>query len=216
MKKERKKLRPHCGDSSCEQNLHCYHRAKKRASRSTFGVGAGATSERPVGSCQVCGQMLVDWKRVQRRDVNDLHHTFEALKTELIRHYEFHAKLTDQGINYARRKGRKGLRVRITKHLTNAVGSAAPFRDGFQTPYPDPADGKGMDIIFAAQHATATCCRKCVEVWHAIPQGRDLTAEEVEYLTDLVFEFILDRLPDLSEDGERVSPIKKPIVSSDE
>ncbi len=36
--------------------------------------------------------------------------------------------------------------------------------------------------IFVAQHATATCCRGCLETWHAIPKGRALTAEEKAYI----------------------------------
>jgi predicted Fe-S protein YdhL (DUF1289 family) len=32
--------------------------------------------------------------------------------------------------------------------------------------------------VFVAQHATATCCRGCLEKWHAIPAGRELTDAE--------------------------------------
>ena len=36
--------------------------------------------------------------------------------------------------------------------------------------------------VFIAQHATATCCRSCLEKWHAIPSGRPLTAPEQEHV----------------------------------
>ncbi|HJB34047.1 MAG TPA: DUF4186 domain-containing protein [Candidatus Blautia merdipullorum] len=32
-----------------------------------------------------------------------------------------------------------------------------------------------------AQHATATCCRGCLEKWHKIRKGRELTPRQREY-----------------------------------
>ncbi len=42
-----------------------------------------------------------------------------------------------------------------------------------------------------AQHATATCCRKCIQKWHEIEKGRALKAEEVDYIVALVLGWIL-------------------------
>ena len=43
-----------------------------------------------------------------------------------------------------------------------------------------PNDGKQTPMrghpVFIAQHATACCCRGCLEKWHKIPSGRALTA----------------------------------------
>ena len=36
--------------------------------------------------------------------------------------------------------------------------------------------------IFIAQHATATCCRGCLEKRHRIPRGRAVTDEQIEYV----------------------------------
>jgi len=47
--------------------------------------------------------------------------------------------------------------------------------DGKQTPY------RGHPV-FVAQHATACCCRGCLEKWHRIPQGRALTSEETAHI----------------------------------
>lgn len=44
--------------------------------------------------------------------------------------------------------------------------------DGKQTPF------RGHPV-FKAQHATATCCRKCLKKWYHIPQNRKLTAKEI-------------------------------------
>src|SRR4051812_47751504 len=44
---------------------------------------------------------------------------------------------------------------------------AVPHKDGKQTPY-------GGHPVFVAQHATATCCRTCLQRWHDIAKGRPL------------------------------------------
>ncbi len=58
-----------------------------------------------------------------------------------------------------------------------------PEHDGKQTPY------KGHPV-FVAQHATATCCRKCLFQWHRIPLFRDLTSEEVGMCMTLILRWI--------------------------
>jgi hypothetical protein len=50
-----------------------------------------------------------------------------------------------------------------------------PRDDGRQTPM------RGHPA-FVAQHATASCCRRCLARWHRIPAGRALTAEEEEHV----------------------------------
>jgi hypothetical protein len=76
-----------------------------------------------------------------------------------------------------------------------------PFMDGRQTPT------KG-NIIFYAQHSLACCCRKCMEYWHDIPQGTELTDEQIEYFTQLVMMYVDERMPDLKEIGQRVPRLK--------
>ncbi|MEM3113149.1 MAG: DUF4186 family protein [Candidatus Pacearchaeota archaeon] len=59
--------------------------------------------------------------------------------------------------------------------------------DGKQTPF-------GKYFVFKAQHATATCCRKCIEKWHKIPENKILDEIEMNYLTGLVEEWIRKQL----------------------
>jgi len=40
--------------------------------------------------------------------------------------------------------------------------------------------------VFVAQHATACCCRGCLEKWHRIPQGRELNGEEQAYICSVL------------------------------
>jgi hypothetical protein len=63
------------------------------------------------------------------------------------------------------------------------VAPAAPRNDGKQTPY------RGHPV-FVAQHATATCCRTCLERWHDIPKGADLTPEQLAYVVDVIWRWI--------------------------
>ncbi|MFV0433758.1 MAG: DUF4186 family protein [Leucobacter sp.] len=44
--------------------------------------------------------------------------------------------------------------------------------------------------VFRAQHATATCCRKCLESNHGIEKGRDLDDREREYVVDVLCRWI--------------------------
>ncbi|WP_328742506.1 DUF4186 domain-containing protein [Streptomyces caniferus] len=49
--------------------------------------------------------------------------------------------------------------------IAKRLAPAEPYKDGKQTPY------RGHPV-FVAQHATATCCRTCLQRWHEIPKGR--------------------------------------------
>lgn len=62
-----------------------------------------------------------------------------------------------------------------------------PIVDGKQTPYYG-------NPIFKAMHATACCCRKCLFKWHRIPTYRDLSEEEICYVSDLIYRWIKKQL----------------------
>ena len=59
--------------------------------------------------------------------------------------------------------------------IQTRLAPAEPKNDGQQTPM------RGHPI-FIAQHATATCCRGCLEKWHRIPRGREFTDEQIDYV----------------------------------
>ena len=58
-----------------------------------------------------------------------------------------------------------------------------PINDGKQTPMHG-------HPVFVAQHATATCCRTCLYKWHKIKNDHDLTNEEIEYIVNLIMDYI--------------------------
>ena len=58
-----------------------------------------------------------------------------------------------------------------------------PRNDGRQTPM------RGHPV-FIAQHATATCCRGCLEKWHKIKKEKELSCEEVDYIVKIIMLWI--------------------------
>ncbi len=59
------------------------------------------------------------------------------------------------------------------------LAPADPPNDGRQTPM------RGHPV-FVAQHATATCCRGCLEKWHRISKGSGLSREEQAYVVEVI------------------------------
>ena len=186
-------LKVKCTHSECEIGLHCYVATKRMR------------QENKEGRCRSCGTALIDWLRVRKRDVADAAFTFESMRTEFIRHYFWDIEIDDEAIAHARKKGLLATLENVPKRLMQSVGKAQPFRDGTQTPFQGRA-------IYYAQHATATCCRKCVEEWHAIPKGRALTEEELLYLSQLVVLYLKERLAWLPDEGEKPAPRKRRVI----
>ena len=98
-------------------------------------------------------------------------------------HFRAGFSLSAKDRAYARAKGRDTIDRHAHEMLAKRVGPAHPLKDGKQTPY------RGHPV-FTAQHATATCCRGCIERWHRIPRGRALTDAEVDALARLVMAWI--------------------------
>lgn len=59
--------------------------------------------------------------------------------------------------------------------IRQRLAPAEPRNDGRQTPWRN-------HPVFVAQHATATCCRSCLEKVHGIVKGEELTPEQQEYV----------------------------------
>lgn len=189
-----KPLKLSCTRTDCDNDLHCYRQSRKKI-------------KHPAGSCQNCGAELVDWPRIQLRDFQDLAHTLESLRTECVRHDFWHIEIEQYALNYALRKGRVGLETAVRNRIRKSIGIRSSF-DGRQTPMP--GEGKRPNIIHYAQHATASCCRRCIEYWHGIPPDKPLTEEQIEYFARLCLKYIDERLPDLPEKGRKVPPIRNP------
>jgi hypothetical protein len=90
--------------------------------------------------------------------------------------------LTEQEKNMVYEHGFERLREMTQKVVEGRL--LIPTNDGSQTPY------RGHPI-FKAQHATATCCRKCIFKWHRIPRHRALENHEIEYIVDMIMRWIM-------------------------
>lgn len=183
-------LKIKCTASDCDNDLHCFKATRKMA-------------QTDRGRCRSCGADLVDWHRLHQREIADAKYTFRVLKHELIRNHFFHETLDERAVAHARRKGRIKLREAVRHRLERYLAPETPVRDGFQTPF----DG---NAIYYAQHATACCCRTCLAYWHNIPKGRKLTEKELQYCEALIDLFLVQRLPELKDESEKVPPRRNP------
>ena len=80
-------------------------------------------------------------------------------------------------------RGMDTIRTHAHDLIAKKLAPAEPHKDGKQTPY------RGHPV-FVAQHATATCCRSCLERNHDIPKGRELTKKERAYVIDVICRWI--------------------------
>lgn len=71
--------------------------------------------------------------------------------------------------------------------IETRIAPRFPKNDGKQTPM------RGHPV-FVAQHATATCCRGCIQKWHGIEKGNALTRGEILFVTDLVMTWIEEQI----------------------
>ena len=92
-------------------------------------------------------------------------------------------KLKAKELEYIKDKGLDKIRSHACDFIRYRVAPAEPANDGKQTPT------RGHPV-FIAQHATACCCRGCIEKWHHFPKGVDLTQEQQEYLVSIIMEWI--------------------------
>ncbi|MEG2828014.1 MAG: DUF4186 domain-containing protein [Edwardsiella sp. (in: enterobacteria)] len=79
------------------------------------------------------------------------------------------------------------------------LSHARDFIDSRLAPAQIPNDGKQTPMrghpVFVAQHATATCCRGCLEKWHHIPRGRALSGGEKLYILALLAHWLAAQTP---------------------
>ena len=176
------KIKITCTSVDCEQDLHCFLQKKRTGNLSAYGP------------CRACGAEGVDWERAHRRDPTDVVELFSELRKELIRHHMWTKPFDGDAARKAAKVSRANLSERARRRLVSSVGRAAGAWDGRQTPM----EG---NVIFYAQHATATCCRKCMLYWHGINVDRPLSQDEHEYCLFLVERFLDERLPELQENG---------------
>jgi hypothetical protein len=88
-------------------------------------------------------------------------------------------RLRGKELLYLRQRGIETMLEHARRFIGERLAPAEPVNDGKQTPMRN-------HPVFIAQHATATCCRGCLEKWHHIVKGRPLSPEEIEYIIGVI------------------------------
>jgi len=114
------------------------------------------------------------------RDPDEL---FEALKRS---EFRSRFRLGGREAAYLQQKGLETVLAHAKDFVERRLAPAEPANDGKQTPMRN-------HPVFIAQHATATCCRGCLEKWHAIPKGHALSDREVQYVVAVIRRWLCDQ-----------------------
>jgi len=88
-------------------------------------------------------------------------------------------KLQGRERAYAETWGLAHVRKQAAELIAKRLAPVEPLNDGRQTPWRN-------HPVFVAQHATATCCRGCLEKVHEIAKGHALTNDETTHVLDAI------------------------------
>src|SRR4051812_40666463 len=126
--------------------------------------------------------------------MKDIREVLAALgKSEFRRSMQLRRKELD----YLKAKGMETVLRHAADFIEKRLAPAEPANDGKQTPWRN-------HPVFVAQHATATCCRGCLQKWHAIPKGRELADEEKRYVVEVIKQWLSQYEVDAKEEAHVV------------
>lgn len=102
---------------------------------------------------------------------------------------KFRSKFTleEKDFKYINQKGLEVIESHARDFVFSKLSPAYIANDGKQTAF------KGHPV-FIAQHATATCCRNCLEKWHKIKKGKELTKQEQDYIVNVIISWIKNNI----------------------
>lgn len=92
-------------------------------------------------------------------------------------------KLTRKEVLYIDEKGIDVIRMHAAYFVRNRLAPANPVNDGKQTPMHG-------HPVFKAMHATACCCRGCMQKWYKVSPNRELTEDEQRRIVNLLMAWI--------------------------
>ena len=114
--------------------------------------------------------------------------TFEAAFGKLARSkFRSRFRLSDADRAYVERLGLDAIRRHAEDFVRQRLAPAYPPNDGRQTPM------RGHPV-FTAQHATATCCRGCLNKWWKVPLGVELSPLRRQKVVNLIMAWIVHEL----------------------
>jgi hypothetical protein len=100
-------------------------------------------------------------------------------------------RLLQKDRDYIAAKGLETIKAHAYQFVNSRVAPDFPKNDGKQTPM------RGHPV-FIAQHATATCCRGCLQKWHGIGKGRALNVEAVDFVVALIMGWIERQIKEIA------------------
>ena len=124
--------------------------------------------------------------------MRDLDELFAALARSTFR---AGFKLNSKDMAYLQQKGLSTVLDHAEDFIQNRLAPAVMENDGKQTPM------RGHPV-FVAQHATACCCRGCLQKWHQIPQGRQLTLAEQAYIVVVLERWLREKTNSLQPQSD--------------
>lgn len=98
--------------------------------------------------------------------------------------------------SYCQDKGTADISRHAADFVASRLAPSEPQNDGKQTPM------RGHPV-FIAQHATATCCRGCLEKWHGIPAHSEMSKIQQDYTVTIIMHW-------LNIEMQRPVPVAKP------
>jgi exodeoxyribonuclease V alpha subunit len=104
----------------------------------------------------------------------------EKLKKSRFRS-SFH--LTQKEQLYLEEKGMDVMRKHAEDFVRQKLAPAEPVNDGKQTPMHG-------HPVFKAMHATACCCRGCLNKWYRVPLHQELTESQQQRIVNLLMAWI--------------------------
>jgi|TARA_B100001013_G_scaffold101779_1_gene57685 hypothetical protein len=96
-------------------------------------------------------------------------------------------KLSQNDYLYIEKKGIMTISLHAKEFISVRLSPANPKNDGKQTPFKN-------HPVFIAQHATATCCRTCLNKWYGISKGQILSVQQVDFCIELIMTWIAIQL----------------------
>ncbi|MBQ4491266.1 MAG: DUF4186 domain-containing protein [Pyramidobacter sp.] len=91
--------------------------------------------------------------------------------------------LTQKEWAYLEEKGTDVIRRHAADFVRKKLAPAEPVNDGRQTPM------RGHPV-FKSMHATACCCRGCLNKWYKVSLHRELTESEQQRIVNLLMAWI--------------------------
>ena len=105
---------------------------------------------------------------------------------------KFHLKEKD--FDYINSKGIAVIRQHAYDFISKRLKPESIPNDGKQTPI------RGHPV-FIAQHATATCCRGCLNRWYKIEKDKELSDTEVDFVVELIMKWIEKEIKNASKNN---------------